>query len=82
MCHVCGLRFKKPETVLKHINEVDNNIRRFECDECDKRFKKKTHLDYHKKTHANPNGRKRGLNKPREVPIDRTGASVNKKIPN
>jgi len=65
-CTVCGEFIKGGSWILqKHVEAVHENHRPFPCTLCEKKFKTKTHLRYHEKTHGNPNGKKRGLNKER-----------------
>ena len=76
-CSLCGQLFSRV-CINQHIQEVHEGLRPHACTKCDKTFKKKTHLQYHIKTHDNPQGRKRGLNKEREVRVRRAAVNINK----
>jgi len=66
-CSACGELFKTAWGLKQHVKGIHENVRSYPCTLCDKAFKKKTHLHYHVKTHDNPHGKKRGLNKERKV---------------
>ena len=67
-CAQCGQLFVNAYNMRNHVKEIHQNIRAFPCHLCEKQFKKRPHLNYHLKTHENPGGRQRGLN--REPPDD------------
>jgi len=77
-CPLCGEMFKGVSNLKSHIARVHENLRPHHCPLCEKAFKQKMHLKYHLKTHENPNGRKRSLNKEREPKRrrDQTSAKI------
>jgi len=68
VCDQCGLSFRENGILGKHKASVHQGIRPYACDLCDKSFKQKSHVDYHRKTHSNPHGRQRSYNKPKVDP--------------
>ena len=69
-CFLCGQFFSR-RCINKHIRHVHEGLRLHACPKCDKTFKTRAHLKYHLKTHENSKGRKRGLNKTRDVRVRR-----------
>jgi len=64
-CTHCGQFYAGAQTLKKHVKHVHEGVRPYPCPKCSKSFKSTPALKYHIKTHDNPNGRKRGLNKER-----------------
>jgi len=47
ICHLCGYETKYKEALKVHIKTTHENITRFSCTECDKKFYAKSHLKRH-----------------------------------
>ena len=51
-CELCGKCFTKQSKLKTHIETFHENVRKFQCLNCDKAFKAKTHLDQHMLQHS------------------------------
>ena len=51
-CELCNKSFPKPSRLQAHINAFHKNIRKFNCDKCDKTFKTRIHLENHNLLHT------------------------------
>ncbi|XP_053951893.1 zinc finger protein 420-like [Anastrepha ludens] len=53
-CHECNQKFISPSTLRIHQDTIHTSERRFQCEFCVKRFRRKHHLIAHYKVHQKP----------------------------
>ncbi|XP_072173383.1 uncharacterized protein [Diadema setosum] len=52
LCETCGSSFKSEGTLKQHHDTVHSAEFRYKCDVCGRRFKRVSHLNFHKRTHT------------------------------
>ncbi|OXA40385.1 hypothetical protein Fcan01_24843 [Folsomia candida] len=70
LCSKCPKEFTLKRNLERHMILVHEQLRSYKCPLCDKAFKQNAHLRYHLKTHENPGGRQRGLNRVKEQIVE------------
>ena len=48
-CNLCGKKFTVAKSLTRHISVIHEQVKQFKCDNCDKAFGQKHHLDRHMK---------------------------------
>lgn len=51
-CNVCDIMFPHHSSLNRHINQVHNGEKRFQCDICDKKYSALAHLQDHLRAHS------------------------------
>jgi len=52
ICHICSTLIKTKRELDTHVKYVHTNVRQFECEQCQKRFKRKGDLVVHMQSHT------------------------------
>ena len=51
-CHLCDLKTNLKANLLRHIDTVHHNLKKFKCEFCDKSFGLKTGMQSHRRVHT------------------------------
>lgn len=51
-CHLCDLKTNLKANLLRHIDTVHHNVKKFKCEFCDKSFGLKTGMQSHRRVHT------------------------------